>query len=374
MQTLLRTVAALVVVATLAPLALAGDDEPVAPPRYRVQALGVLSGDRYSEATAISEDGTVVGWSARGTGDDGPRQAFIYRDGRMHTLGTLGGGYTEALGVNDRGDVIGQSRDAQGQLRPFLWRDGRMQDLAAALGTGEGRALGLNAAGQVVGEFDNRAFIHDASGSRYLEVGGRSFASAINDHGVVTGGTVPRGEWRTFVFEAGRTTLLPNPPDHEEWGDFYGQDINNAGQVQVNRPWTADHTAASYIYTDGHYQSTYFGNSGAWDMNNHGWVVGSVSTFDPEWGDYFWEPALHRDGGAYALGELLRPADAARWELSEARGINDAGVIVGSGWFNGRYQAYIATPVPEPAGAALLLAGLGVVGAATRRRGAGSGG
>jgi hypothetical protein len=41
---------------------------------------------------------------------------------------------------------------------------------------------------------------------------------------------------------------------------------------------------------------------------------------------------------------------------------------VGSGVFNGRTVAFLATPVPESASLALMLAGLGVAGFAARAR------
>jgi probable HAF family extracellular repeat protein len=39
----------------------------------------------------------------------------------------------------------------------------------------------------------------------------------------------------------------------------------------------------------------------------------------------------------------LIPANSG-WFLQEARGINDAGQIVGSGWNNGQYRAFVLTP------------------------------
>jgi hypothetical protein len=38
------------------------------------------------------------------------------------------------------------------------------------------------------------------------------------------------------------------------------------------------------------------------------------------------------------------------WTLEEAHAINDSGQIAGFGLFNGKTQAYLLTPTPEPAG------------------------
>jgi hypothetical protein len=56
------------------------------------------------------------------------------------------------------------------------------------------------------------------------------------------------------------------------------------------------------------------------------------------------------------------------WLLEIAHGINDVGQIAGVGTFNGLQQAFIATPVPLPGAAWLLLTGLAGLGVAGRAR------
>jgi probable HAF family extracellular repeat protein len=47
----------------------------------------------------------------------------------MTDLGTLGGLWSEAVGVNGRGEVIGISETPEGEVHAFFWTEGRMQDL-----------------------------------------------------------------------------------------------------------------------------------------------------------------------------------------------------------------------------------------------------
>jgi probable HAF family extracellular repeat protein len=66
-------------------------------------------------------------------------------------LGTLGGGDSRAEGINDSGQVVGDSETAGGQRLAFLWTDGVMQDLGT-LGGSHSEARGINDSGQVVGQ------------------------------------------------------------------------------------------------------------------------------------------------------------------------------------------------------------------------------
>ena len=48
----------------------------------------------------------------------------------MQDLGTLGGSYSYCLGINARGQVVGESVTAAGETHAFLWEAGTgMQDL-----------------------------------------------------------------------------------------------------------------------------------------------------------------------------------------------------------------------------------------------------
>ncbi len=113
---------------------------------------GVTNG--FGNANAISNTGFVVGETEAASG--GPftiGRAFRYdsNTGAMLDLGTLGGTLSQALGVNDHGDVVGVASDSLGNDKPFLYRDGFMIDLGLPDGEFSGSAKAINNNGQIIG-------------------------------------------------------------------------------------------------------------------------------------------------------------------------------------------------------------------------------
>ena len=110
--------------------------------------LGALGkGQRLTEAciaTDVNDAGQVVGYTDHQS--DGAHRAFLWTDGNKVELGTLGGAWSEALAVNARGDVVGNSVDAGGQPRAFLWSKGKLRPIKGMI-----EAYGIDDAGRVVG-------------------------------------------------------------------------------------------------------------------------------------------------------------------------------------------------------------------------------
>jgi len=191
----------------------------------RVVDLGTLGG-HASAANAVNSRGQVVGAALNAVPEDPDIagifnglpaaqqvRAFLWQGGAMHDLGTLGGNNAQATAINEQGDVSGFSgtnndsaiNDATGlpTIHPFLWKDGRMQDLGSLGGTWAwpgsfaygpfGRVM--NARGEVVGtstlpgDLNQHAFLW--SNGHMIDLGtlGGSISEAvsINDRGQVVG-------------------------------------------------------------------------------------------------------------------------------------------------------------------------------------------
>ncbi|HQL54078.1 MAG TPA: PEP-CTERM sorting domain-containing protein, partial [Phycisphaerae bacterium] len=182
-------------------------------------------------------------------------------------------------------------------------------------------ALDINAAGHIVGwattRADNqgdeqmRAFIYDGGELVPLGPAGAraSSAQAINEAGQVIGFSTSYAEYMTAFL----------------WDEQQGlQDLGNLGGDTII-PWGINNAASPV-------------------------AVGFADDAQSEGVAFVWD-AAH---GVRDLNALI-PADSGWIRLREARGINDAGQIVGYGLRMDGWHAFLLTPVPEPTAALGLL-------------------
>jgi probable HAF family extracellular repeat protein len=95
--------------------------------------IGDFGGVAWNTPMAVNEQGAVVGFanaSAAAGGNLVPL-AFLWTESEgIRSLDTLPGDVTsQATGINEWGQIVGQSCDAAGNCRGFLWQNGVMRDL-----------------------------------------------------------------------------------------------------------------------------------------------------------------------------------------------------------------------------------------------------
>ena len=325
-RVLIYIVATSVIAAVAIPSPLSAQDQQHSQklPYYVVKDLGTLGG-REGVAEGISDRGWVVG-SANLAGDQSGH-AFLWRNGVMTDLGTLGGlNSQEQWPVKDkRGLIVGAAEtaaidpfnedfcgfDSNSGVPPtglicvgFLWRNGVMTALPTR-GGNNAQALGINNRGQAVGMAEQSSEDPNCIPPQVLDI-----------QAVIWG---PK--------EGEIQILPPLPGDISAWGIG----INDAGQVVgLSGDCMSPNFNASGAPTPQHAvvwqngTATNIGTLGGsyifpWAINSKGQVTGQASPpGDTTLHSFLWWKGVMTD-----LGEI--PGDFG----SIAFGLNDAGQVVG---------------------------------------------
>lgn len=198
--------------------------------------------DLESTGEGINNVGMLVGSTET---LDHKTRAFVWDNGSLSRLGTLGGDDSYGYGINDRGDVVGWAQLANGDQHAFLQRAGAtMRDLGTLGGTSS-EARAINQARQVVGcsktagDATEEAFIYAAGLMQGLPTLGGTSACAygINRAGWVVGqSTRTPGAWdyHGFVFDGEKVYDLSDVLDADNKGKWViteARGINKKGQI-----------------------------------------------------------------------------------------------------------------------------------------------
>jgi probable HAF family extracellular repeat protein len=226
---------------------------------YTITDLGTLGGD-FSYAFGINnaDPVQVIGESNIGAVGS-PFQAFVWDSTNgIQNLGTLGGSSSVAYGINDAGQVVGwASTQTAFAETAFLWDNTNgMQALSGLPGDKASRAFAINNLGQVVGWsgttyfLNGRAVMWDGGSVSDLGTVGnlQSAAHGINDLGQVVGTAGGLGGLHALLWEDGSIQDLGGL---SSWGST-AAGINNRGHVvgiTYAEPVTGAFLSNPYLYT-----------------------------------------------------------------------------------------------------------------------------
>ncbi|HSM58366.1 MAG TPA: clostripain-related cysteine peptidase [Candidatus Sulfomarinibacteraceae bacterium] len=312
---------------------------------YNITDLGTLGG--ATTARGINELGQVVGNSGVHAFLWLPDPAYGLPAG-MNELGTLGGNVSAAYDINDQGQVAGWANTTGGDRRAFLWLPQPDYDLPAGmndlghLGGSTSQAYAINNEGHVAGASslangDTHAFRWMNSVMTDLGTLGGSFSLAhgLNDQGQIVGEALVENDdaYHPFLWHGGSMIALPTLGGGE---DSAALDINDAGDVVGYSEDPVDQPilwSPTMIELD-----TLAGGSGlVRAINNSGQMVGSSSDADHQQHAVLWE-----NDTITSLNDLIDPDSG--WHLQIAHDINDAGQIVGRGIYDGQVRGFLLTP------------------------------
>jgi probable HAF family extracellular repeat protein len=345
-----RALAALALALVGLPVALSAMPaaQGAAVPAYTITDLGTLGGDE-SVATAINNVGQVVGYSQ--TSPSSFSHAFVWEDGVISPLDDENAISSQALDINDAGQVVGEISFTRLESSAVLWDDGERVDLGT-LGQTPVQAVanGINNAGQITGNSTTEDFFSPFHAFLWqngnLEdlgtLGGRSSSGeAINQAGQIVGFALDENNNpHAALWENGTIIDLGTLGGSRSGAN----DINNKGQIVGGSELADETTNQAFVWQNG----TMSGLAGlggdrsfANAINETGQIVGFAETADGEWRAVLWQQNTIID-----LNTLL-PADSP-WTLTVANDINDAGAIVGVGLLDGLERAFLLTPEQKP--------------------------
>jgi probable HAF family extracellular repeat protein len=265
---------------------------------------------------------------------------------RFRTIDFPEGTATQAFGINERGDVVGEYTDAAGNVHGFLWSNGNFSSIdypGAALTS----TRGINDAGEIVGAFSTAGDLdhahgytlqngiytqHDFPGSPDTDILG------IDESGDITGSfgrknqteagyLTNRGRYNSFVVpgSAANSTGPHGINDNLQVVGFYTDAVNSAvshGFLKKGEQFT------TIDYPDAN-------TTGLFGINEHGEIVGSCNCIDGSGHSFM-----------FANGTFTVITYPVANSFTKARGINDRQQIVGfyQSGKTGAQHGFIATP------------------------------
>lgn len=345
-------------------LAIGMQGAAMAAPKYTITDLGVLAGGGSDvRAYGVNNLGQVVGV------DDG--RAFIWKSGSMTALplGSFQGYYGDQWSINDSGVVVGAVNalvstgwGSQVTSRGAIWYpDQNPQEVGTIAKQSNwniavySKAIAINELNHVVGsgmytDSGTHAFIRDGAGLRDLgSLNGNSVAVSLNDNDWAVGCSYGlNGPCSTAtLWRDGQIIDLGGASNQSG-----ATDINNAGTVVG---WSQSGGIVNAVYWNNEGMHLLGASSSALAINESEQIVG-ISNSDA---------TLWQDGTTLNLS-LLPEVSEAGWVLHSVTDINDLGQIVGYGRYQGATRAFLLSPVPEPTTYAMMLVGLGLIGALVR--------
>lgn len=389
------------------------------------------SGHQYSSAVALSNTGHVVGYARRDI--DGRHAGystwlFNGKDSIDISLGgtayTRSDGYRYSMpaGINDAGLVVGTNNryisDQGAGVAAWIY-DGKTTTeigLSGAEFGGSGisysKALEINQGGQVVGYTDRMnggvsigraAWVYEKGVNREVGIATISAARtagwtnsevvALNENGQVAGNSAKYrpGEWdpdQWTWFDNGTDTRviglvdgLHTRNDGRRVGEVIS--LNDAGQVVGNSDrfngsiaagktaWFYDSLLDITYALEFSVSTTGYAYSEASFLGADGLVLGSYDLFNGS--DFLGSRgfAWTQEAGFIDLTDAVVGGVGPEWSvLDGALLATNSGMIMGNSYdANGQRSTWLLTPVPEPQTYALMLAGLGLIVGAVRRRG-----
>jgi probable HAF family extracellular repeat protein len=218
-----------------------GHSHPAVWKNGKVQVL-TFAGDS-NQPYAINNRGQITGLVFTQT----QIYCYLYSDGRMYDIGTLGGNEIHAKAINDQGEIVGDSETSwkpslghrPGAVHAFLFFASRLHDLGVLPNADVSLALGINRNGDVVGKSSGGTWDHAflRRNGKMVDLGTlggeRSSAEGINNQDEIVGSTNDKHQTeKAFLWVKGRmidlNTLLVRSPG---WLVTDAHAINDRGQI-----------------------------------------------------------------------------------------------------------------------------------------------
>jgi probable HAF family extracellular repeat protein len=353
--------------------------------RYTITDLGTLEGGTFSQPFAINRYGLVSGSSNLA---DGNQHATLWLENLKVDIGApgLGGPNSIAFGDNDgfqsAGEAETSTADPNGEdfcgfgthltCLPFLWQDGEMVQLST-LGGNNGVAMAVSNRGEVTGFAENSTpdtacpspqvlhfmpVVWEKGAIHKLPTFGGDpdgVAQQINDNGAVVGGSGTCATFNTnflynlvpvhaLLWEKGKVTDLGNLGGKTgQAGGNIAYDINNQGEVVGNSDLKGDKTFHAFLWTRKTGMQdlgTLSGDVASFSIsiNDAGSAVGGSldAKFNPR--AFLWEKGVMTDLNTRIAGH-------SPLYLLTGCSINSRGEITGLGMTStGEIHTYLATP------------------------------